>query len=359
MAIACLLGLMPTIAAAQSSKASRGRRAESKGTELRLDEAADKKLLAIGDSGFKLHHTPHYVVAFNTDDAALRNLVHRIEVTYNSVVRFADRIGVDVKEPDAKLEILFFDSLDGYRAYGRGVGFAAGEQAPGFYLHDTNRSAFFNYANASVVVEARERAADENLRRQVAARSGARFDDRTLRAFEANIQLHQERVNRLIVQHEVAHQVLFNIGLHAPGVRNPRWFVEGLAMMFETPPSRSGAGLGGINQYRLGDWLTLEQDDQLKSWTTLVGDANLLAPTNPDAVSGYAQAWALVHYLQRTKRKQLSVYIDRIRKRSEDRLYDRDEEIAAFVAAFGHFDARFQRKFHKYIKRLPYRPSEG
>lgn len=325
---------------------------------LPANAASEAGLLRRAGSNFKLRQTPHFVIAYDTDDATLKNFISRVEVTYRSVAGFAERMEVATTVPAEKLQIVFFDQLADYQAFGRKIGFPADEGAPGFYQHDLNQSAFFNYANSKSVAQAREelQGVRDQMQRAAPGRSG--FDPNRVKAFEANIDAMQDRINRLVVQHEVAHHVLFNIGLHAKGAANPRWFSEGLATMFETPPSRSGAGIGAINQDRLGDWLELERTGKLTALREFVGNAELLLPSNPDAVNGYAQAWSLVHYLQRSKRPQLVAYIQLIRQRMEERIYSPEEELATFEKAFGPLDQRFSENWVSFIKRLPYRPGE-
>jgi len=352
--------------AADGDKKSGGERKSSKSGDdspimqvLPCTEKAEKELLAYAGTGFKARQTPHFVIAYDTDDETLRNFTHRIEVTYKSVAQFAEGMGVKVKVPDAKLEIIFIDSLEAYREFGKRSHFPADDNTPGFYQQGINRSAFFNYANSTSIQQAKQQLRDarNQIKRSAPGRSG--LDGNRVANFEANIEKMQNRVNRLVVQHEVAHHVLFNIGLHAVGEANPRWFSEGLAMMFETPPSRSGgAGIGAINQTRLGDWLELESEKKLVSLRELVSKPELILPTNPDAIDAYAQSWALVHYLQRNKRADLVKYIDLIRQRKEERVYSPDEEIATFEKAFGPLDDRFATTQRNFIKRLPYKPSE-
>lgn len=339
---------------------AKGAKKKGKGDGLPARKKSDEKLLKFAGEGGRIHHTDHYAIGYNTEDPTLRAFVHRVEATYKAVTRFVQKVGVEVKPPKEKLQILFFEEYESYSAYRLlTTGSEGSESTPGFFSPTDNRSAFFNYANASHLKQLEREIAEARQEMQGAAKFGARFDTRRLQALEGNLAREKERTNRTVVQHEVAHQVLFNLGLHAPvGERdpNPRWFVEGLAMMFETPPGQGGAGLGAVNQNRLADWLELEKSGQLIPLKQLVSDPSVIIPPARTAGAAYAQAWSLVHYLQRNKGKQLASYIDAIRKRTDKKTYTADEEIKAFEEAFGPLDAKFEEKYKSAIKRLPFKP---
>jgi hypothetical protein len=327
---------------------------------LKRNKASDKALLKLAGKEAKLKHTPHYAIAYDTDEATLKAFVSRIERTYSSVTKFAERTGVEVKRPAEKLQILFFDTVESYAKYGASVGFPASEDVPGFYSGDTNRSAFFNIANSKSFQELKKQMEQERRRGQQAARSGQLLDFSRLNAFQARLSQYEEKLNRSVVQHEVAHQVLFNIGVHSPQFHaNPRWLAEGLAMMFETPPSAGGAGLGAVNQSRLESWRDLYDAGALPSVESLIKDAGMFHRSAEEMGVAYTQSWALVHYLLRRRGKQFVTYLDRIRQRTEDRAYTAEEEMQMFVEVFGKPDKKFVEQMEKYLLKIPYRPSEA
>src|SRR5207247_2529427 len=105
---------------------------------------------------------------------------------------------------------------------------------------------------------------------------------------------YQEKNNKSVVQHEVAHQLLHNFQVHRRDVMNPVWFVEGLATLFEPPPGATGAGYNVVNQYRL--WRLREADKGgLPELAELVQEPTMLRGGDMDR--GYAYAWGLTYYL--------------------------------------------------------------
>lgn len=340
--------------------AKSARPAAAKSDELAIDAKSDKALLALAGKGFKLKHTPHYVIAYDTDDKTLKAFVNRVEPTYKAVTRFAEQLGLETTTPSQKLEILFFNEFPAYESYSKKLGFPGSQNAPGFWTQSNNKSAFFNYGNSDVLKKLRNDAITAKEDGKRAVKSGAKVDFRPIRAAEGRVKQQEERINCTVVQHEVAHQVLFNIGFHAKSVQaNPRWFVEGLAMMFETPPTGGSAGIGAVNQMRLGDWKSLKKKGALAEVDKVVTDPRLILPSNPNAAATYAQAWSLVHYLQRDRRKQFLEYVKSIRKREGDAVRSAGEELAAFEAAFGSLDSTLVSKYEAYLEKIDFKPLES
>ena len=133
-----------------------------------------------------------------------------------------------------------------------------------------------------------------------------------------------ETFNRVVLQHEAAHQVLFNLGVHVRGARTPVWLVEGLACQFEVPQSDAQGVLKRVNQMRLGDLrdaLGVQRDvadvarsahalekGKLQPLARLLTAEQFQRASRPAHVQ-YAQAWSLVHYLHRQHPKNFAKYV--------------------------------------------------
>lgn len=347
----CAFGLEDGIPPPKSKRAPK---------DLPSDPTTDKKLARLLGSDAKIRHTAHYTIAHDTDDDTLNAFITRIEATYASVLKFADRVGVPVQPPKEKLKIVFFDKFEPYGRYMKKAGIEPSQEMPGFFAPGPNRSAFYNYSDADSLKKMKEELASARESGKAARRSGQnpQVDFTKIRAWEARIDAFQDRINRQVVQHEVAHQVLYNIGLHNQIFSaNPRWLLEGLAMMFETPPTAGSSGLGAINQLRLFRWHELSDAKELPSLPDLVSHPELLLPSNPDVEKAYTQAWALTHYLERTKKSRLAAYIAAVRARKDETPYSPKQELAEFEKAFGKLDGEFVRKWETYIRKLPLKKS--
>ena len=119
-----------------------------------------------------------------------------------------------------------------------------------------------------------------------------------------------ERLNRLVLRHEGAHQLCMAYGIHSGHDAEHLWLIEGLASWFENP-SEEGASDGyaavrgvweGGHAVRFPE---LVNTPALGGFATL-GDEKVVA-------AGYAQSWFLVHYLMENHRDAFFDYVRFVR----------------------------------------------
>jgi hypothetical protein len=199
---------------------------------------------------------------------------------------------------------------------------------------------------------------------------------RGLTALDAQRTLYAERINRTVVQHEVTHQVFFNAGVHVPGAINPKWLVEGLACLFETPPDQgsSASGFTAINQLRLADFRAAVAGDRPNTVKLtgrdfadaihagrfthpqkLVSDPAVFDQRGDRGAANYALAWALVQYLQRDQPAKLAAYIKELATRPPGASPTPEKELALLKKHFGPLDALLITRCGEYTLRLPVR----
>ena len=362
-------------------------------------------LLQAAGSDFQSYRTGHFLIAYNVDPALVESLSLRLEQTYDSVSRFCGRSGFAIKTLNRPLEVVFLDTWPDYERYARQAHFKS-KGTYGFYYDRTNRSAFFNVENDPDLIKlhATIQAARENVgrmeetlksirgnqpmeivygdgRREKVTRSQAKDQlesaRRRLKSLDVQSQNYSDRINRTVVQHEIAHQVLYNTGVHVRGAMNPRWLVEGLACIFETPPGGEGVGLGAINQARLKDFRkAVAGESELRVLTSsmyadavtvgrmvsvndLVCKHELFDERGDQGAMYYAAAWALVHYLHRAQNKPLSAYLQDLGARPPSTLISPEAEVALFERHFGPLDEAFIARFSGFVLKLPYRSPAG
>jgi hypothetical protein len=366
---------------------------------LPIDEAREISLLETAGAGFKVKRTPHFVIAYNTTTDLVDGLVNRLEFTYASIYRFCGRAGISVDIPDHRLEVIFFEQRDQYDRYSATIRFRS-EGTNGVYHEPSNRAAFFNIANdpQMLQMQASVLAARKNLDELTQALDNIRgsrtvveleFIDgrkewmtrqeaekqvehnrKELRELDGRRNRYTSHINQTVVQHETAHQVLHNAGVHTRGAANPAWLIEGLACLFETPPGRAGAGLGAINQLRLQDfrdavagnntsrkltardYLDAVAAERIASPRRIVLEPKLLRQPGPDRTTAYAVAWALTTYLQRACGTQFAAYLREIAARRPGQAVTPQEELALFEKHFGPPDETFEQRFASYILNL-------
>ena len=375
----------------------------------RFTPADERALLRAAGEGFTLKRTPVMAIAYDTPDETVDALASRLAHTYHAVYRFCEALGLSAAEPEHLLEVIFFDRREAYDAYAESIGLPAGVTY-GVYYEQSNRSAFFNMMNDPQLQQLRAdietlKADLDDLQKQLArfgnAQSRIRVDLGNGKVFEGPKQViaprvekelesrrqelhlldarrerYSDRINETVIQHETAHQVLFNVGVHVRGASNPRWLVEGLACLFESPPSARGTGIGRVNQLRLQDFramvgegdargrltgrdlLNAIIDGRVISVEQLVSESDFFATGHRGGAEMYAMAWALTHYLQRRHGAAFSAYLSKLQsRRPSERVTGRDE-LKLFEKHFGLLGDEFVVKWGNYIFGLTYRPPE-
>lgn len=374
---------------------------------LPIDTQQETNLLKLTGREFRIRRTAHFVIAFNSDPTVVSEFISRVEQTYAAVYRFCDTNKIVADRPPHRLEVVFFDEPQQYLWFCQQSTYNA-TGTFGSYYEPTNRSAFFNVNHEPRLVELGMQiaAAQVNLgsmRRETKrlmdpqARLDVQFGDgrrttmtadqvrrqiaqsqRELEQLDNRRKAYSERINCTVVQHEIAHQVLFNAGLHQRKASNPRWLVEGLATLFETPPTLQGSGIAVINPLRLKDFrdavadgrnpATLGADHYLHAVATgrlvspqqLILQPELLNTHGDNGANNYAVTWALTYYLLRTKRTDFSVYLQELSHRQPGMTVSPAQELELFEKHFGPLDEVFSRRFATATLRLSYRvPVDG
>jgi hypothetical protein len=350
-----------------------------------LEEEVAADLLKIAGEGFRIRKTDHFTIAYDTSYEALRPLIGRLEGTYKAVARFCRDRGLHRDSPVARLQVILFDQHEDFARYLTGLGLPSATIA-GIYNQQTNLAAFCNTLNDPSLkgVARRIEQTRSQLKRLKSQRHSSQATQRRRRELQRELSIVQtrrdvivKRFNRLVIQHEAAHQIFFNLGVHVRGADNPTWLVEGLACQFEVPQAGSNGGLRRVNHMRLGDFRDAlgvppgEKElpeaayaDALSSrrlvpLAELISRPELFSGRDDNIVFRYAQAWALVYYLDRAHREGFAAYLKRLSARAPGKVAGPEREIGEFQATLGAPDAEFQRIWISYIVNLPYDPKEA
>jgi hypothetical protein len=326
------------------------------------DQANEQEALQKLGEDFQFHRTRHYSVLYNSSEKDVKEFGVAIEQTYRSCVNYNLRLGIDVDVPKKKLLIYYFEQHADYSDHSKLLGMGERPQTtPGVYFPDLNLSMFYNFRNQESFKQAREQAEAQinDLRKRLRTGKPSSQERRDIQRQIAQARRKANWSNVVggdlsesIVQHEVSHQVMWNIGFHNPKafLANPRWFAEGTAMMFEPISDGSSANFGAVNQGRLREYQGLDRSRKLLPVRELVSSPVYFAPATMG--TAYAQSWALVHYLNRVKRKQVRRYVELINKRGKDYLPTSEDEIATFEKAFGKLDRPWVNKWKRWMKNV-------
>ncbi|MEX2288033.1 MAG: DUF1570 domain-containing protein [Planctomycetaceae bacterium] len=167
--------------------------------------------------------------------------------------------------------------------------------------------------------------------------------------WHGNIQANLEDT----IVHETTHQVAFNTGLHSRIADNPRWVVEGIATVFESPGVRDAGGTTPqmrINRERFVWFGNFDKTRRKpKTLANFVSSDELF---NTAPLDAYSQAWALTFFLIETRSAEYSRYMKVLRNHDPMKPYTPNERLSDFKHAFGNeldlLDAQLQR----FIERL-------
>ncbi|HVP13628.1 MAG TPA: DUF1570 domain-containing protein [Phycisphaerae bacterium] len=314
----------------------------------------DEFKAVLGDK-YKVRRTDHFCVLYDTEEDVVKEFISRLEKTYGAVHRFASQLDIKIRYPKEKLPVVFCHNFEEYkRRCKQIVGREVPQEAAGLYWREPfDFSIFYDMSEAQFIKEHAERA--RQLKEE--AKNSKDPNDRKEKTRQAQFILNkidafQQDQNRSVVQHEVAHQLLFNFRVHSPGKANPQWFVEGLATQFEPPPGKMGAGFNVINQRRLRV-VREKYKKELPDLREFVGDPGKGQPMLTD--EGYALSWAIVNYLIKQKGKDLPKYVETLKHRKVGADASAEQDIADFEECFGKIDEKFKKKWQAFIKELPYR----
>jgi hypothetical protein len=333
-------------------------------------EANAARVPVLGGEGFRIRGTDHFSIASDGEDSVAASVGERLEATYRAVVRFCDELRLPVHPPSQPLPVLLFNRDADFERYARTVGFADAS-APGFYHAGSNIAAFCNVLDLPKVREISRRIDQAQSQRDPPT------PPERITEWQSQRDALVEVFNRLVVQHEAAHQILFNIGVLVREADNPEWLMEGLACQFEVLPRETDGERHVVNQMRLADFrdavgvppsavVVDEQslrnslsEGRLLPLANLVGGAEIVMPDAAKTVFRYAQAWALVDYLCRTRPDSFATYLRLIAARPPNEPADKQHRTDEFALAFRPLNESFEHAWLAYILKLPFDPVPG
>lgn len=320
-------------------------------------------LRAVGE-GFKLRRSQHYSILYDTSEEDVKVFQRGIERTYRWCMRYCLSLDIPVHKPEKKLITHFFNIFNDYARYSIVTG--GGGVTPGtlgYFSPQSNYTYFYNYRNRPDYKAFRDNA-EREIKRLQEQFKGAKTAEEKQAIRERIKQLKKTmttdstdggEVTEATLQHEVAHQVLFNIGFHneraALKLANPRWFAEGLASLFEPVGDGKASGFGALNEERHEQYRHLVRVGGLIPLKTFVADIRWFF--QPDTGGrAYPQAWALVHYLTRTKREEMRAYVTEINERTVEYEMTPEKELALFEKHFGEVDDTFEERWKEYMETI-------
>jgi hypothetical protein len=221
----------------------------------------------------------------------------RLEMLYRGFVQYVAVRGFAVRQPAVPLAAIVFPNAEAYRRHAAAMGTPVQSGTMGHYDPVTNRIYLFDATGMA----------------------GGDWS-----------------VNAATIIHEATHQTAYNVGVHQRLAEQPRWAVEGLAMMFEARGVWNAASIhkqaDRINRERL-DCFRDTAASRGPEWVAdlVAGDAAF----DSDALRAYAESWMATFYLCETQPQAYAAYLARMAERPLFSKYDSAARRADFTALFG------------------------
>lgn len=293
-------------AAQKSRKTGAGFRAYS------ADEMRSRLQKEFGES-FVVTNTQHFVVVHPRGEWSA--WAERLESLYRSFTHSMQVRGFKIREPRVPLVAIVFLNQSEYYRHAASSGNPLAPGTLGHYDPRSNRIFLFDAASTS----------------------GEDWS-----------------VNAETIIHEATHQTAYNVGVHQRFAKQPRWLVEGLAMMFEARgvwDSRSTyTQADRINYGRLYDFRHYHASRPSGMIKSLVATDQLFRTNGGFA---YAESWALSFFLCETQPQQYTRYLATVAARPQFEDYSAPERVADFTRVFGDDFELLEAQLWRFVEELP------
>ncbi len=265
---------------------------------------------------FTNHQSEHFLLATDADSGTAKATLLELEDTYRHVKHWAGKLQLSTIAAHEAWPVVYFTHQKDFLISCERMGVSS-EQGPGLYLPADHVAIFQDIANLEPWQAASDRIAKIKQAISVYSRPAGQVDDSQLQRMRDQLQLLQNKkkgirklFQRLVIRHEAAHMILNGLGILNTGASYPDWLTEGLAGQFELPFSK-GETLG-YNPMRMDDLknaLAADKSSAIIPLLTFVNENNFSASSAEESSWSYAQAWALVYFLQRNYPKAFTKYI--------------------------------------------------
>lgn len=261
---------------------------------------------------FEVTGTGRYLVAY---PAGQKNLwAERFEELYRSFVHYFGVRGFQVKDPTFPLVAVVFPNHQAFRGYAAREGRQVPANVLGYYSPISNRVALYDTRG-----------------------SGSDW-----------------HTNAETIIHEATHQTAFNTGIHSRFAEQPRWAVEGLAMLFEAQGVWNSRA-----QQNLEDRINRSQLASFRRFQSRGRKADSLAQLlssdrrfEHDTQNAYAEAWALSFFLVETEPRKYSRYLQHLAALPDFATRTPAERMHDFTKVFGENLPLLEARFQEFVKEL-------
>ena len=302
---------------------------QRKQQEVKTLESELEKLLEEFGPNARYFCTNYFIYIYDVSDAYAKWCSALVENAANAYVTFARRLKLPIQPIEEPMIVVIFSRKEDYEAYARKVAgseFDAAKNKPiGFYSTSSNRSVFYDMTGVE-----KSKTIDEksNVTRKT-----------TLEEVAAEILKRDPAEENLsVIVHETARQISYNLGLFARDGENPKWAIEGLAMLFEPPcgPTKFGGWKPDkdfpINKRRILEFKAYEQNSADARPVRRCVELERILDDEPCA---YPLSWAIFYYLYKHYPKELAYYLYYCRMQEPRMAYSDTARVMEFEYFFG------------------------
>jgi len=286
-----------------------------------------------------------------------------LDSTSRAFSGYVGRRSLPVRKIEFPLVAIIFPSWEPFQKYAEEDGVKATPTLRGYYNPLTNRIAMYEGDSSSTTFIPDSSAAPEELAFQLPLPAEALSADRVLSLNRPAPVAPLGRFAALsgadlkgTLIHEAIHQLAFNTGLHSRFGEEPRWLVEGFAMLLESEShlrdDRSGNAGDRVDLER---YLTFQQARPKRPKETLaslVGTEELFAAA---PLNAYAEAWALSFFLMETRSARYADYLKRLARRDRLSAYSTADRLKDFRETFATDLPMMDTQLLRYMSELKVR----
>ena len=220
-----------------------------------------------------------------------------LEKVYESFLLLFHAQDVQLDIPTERLKVVLFKEEQDFNEFAKGLNPTLISVA-GFWEPISNVSYFYDHGTTEIF-KLLEKLQDELNKDAAEAKRNRDVETiQLVKVINMLIDIERENADITVVSHEATHQMAGNTGLLPRHVEIPSWVHEGLATYFEAPGEATWAGIGAVNELRLTYYRALKDDRLHSNIDFIVGDQIFdYARTHGAKLHGYAQAWALTHFM--------------------------------------------------------------
>jgi len=318
--------------------------------------------LVKGSGGMRIEKSNHFMLMTDTPEKPKGNKKKNraqerlalLEKVYESFVLLFHAQDVQLDIPRERMMVVLFNNKEDFKNYADMLSPALAS-AEGFWSPTTNVSYFFDYGTSEQFEYLKSALAE--LKKVEADAKKARDAEtlRYLKVLDLLMEVERENSDVSVVSHECCHQMAGNTGLFPRHVDNPRWIHEGLATYFEAPSGGTWAGIGAVSTERLILYRALAEHDKIHSSIAFVASDQIFdraGGISSNILHGYAQAWALTHFLLEKHLKEFVAFYRMIGEMPPDVKLNSDLLMAVFSRAFGPDHQGLDAEWHAYMRTI-------